>query len=38
MVSDKDVPIEIREYIKHLDKELDQVRESLNYIMELLGL
>ena len=38
MVSDKDIPIEIREYIKQLDKELDQARESLNYIMEILGL
>jgi hypothetical protein len=37
MVSDKDKPIEIKEYIKQLDKDLNQVRETLNYIMEQLG-
>lgn len=38
MTGDEDKPIELREYIKQLDKELSQARESLNYIMELLGL
>jgi len=38
MVSDKDIPIEVREYIKQLEKEFDQVKETLNYIMEILNL
>ena len=38
MVGDEDKRIEIREYVKQLNKELNQAQETLNYIMELLNL
>ena len=38
MVGDEDKPIEIREYVKQLNKELNQAQETLNYIMELLNI
>ena len=38
MVGEEDKRIEIREYVKQLNKELNQAQETLNYIMELFNL
>ena len=38
MVGNEDKRIKIREYVKQLNKELNQVQETLNYIMELFNL